>query len=54
MDNQMWNGEKKNVVSTNRIVDIELINCFCCPNKFLVFQKTHLLNQQKSFLLFHV
>ena len=48
-------GEKKIVVLTNQIVDIELTKLFCFPNKFSVFPTNLFVEPTKEFVIaFHL
>ena len=48
---QYLNGEKKIVVLTNQIVDIELTKLFCFPNKFSVFPTNLFFEPTKEFVI---
>ena len=44
-------GEKKIVILTNQIVDIELTKLFCFPSKFSVFPKNLFVEPTKEFVI---
>ena len=49
--NATLHGEKKIVVLTNQIFDIELTKLFCFPNKFSVFPTNLFVEPTKEFII---